>query len=689
MSYKTLRAIVRGLADNLRPPLRTTVAKAAELYRFVNQPGAYVGKWFNSTTPYMVEPMNMLADRRYNKMAFVGPAQSGKTDALIINGIVYSVKVDPLDTAVFCPTLAAARDFSMRRVDRLHRHSPEVGRMLMKNRDADNKFDKHYTSGIILTLTYPSVTELAGRPIGRVIMTDFDRMDDDIGGDGNPFDLASKRTTSFNSFAMCCAESSPSRPILNPNWVKNTPHQAPPCEGIMALYNRGDRRRWQWPCPHCDEYFEGRFENLEWDDRDGKRGLTNLEKAETVRMVCPHCGAEIDPDDRSEMQQWGVWVPDNCRAVDGRVVGQRPRTRFASYWLRGVAAAFTTWQTLVASYLDAEDEYQRTLSEEALKKFWNNDMGEPYRPRSADTVRVPEALKSRAEPLPERMVPPAVRFLVATVDVQKRSFRVQVTGIAPGNPFDTYVVDSFEIIKSNRTDEAGDRLPLQPPVYAEDWDLIKSEVMMKEYELGDNSGRMMRVKVTTCDSAGTVGATDRAYDFYRKMRSENLHGRFVLVKGDHRPGMPRTVLGFPDTNRKDNKSAARGDIPVLFFNSNMIKDMLNNRLESVQPGKGMYHMPDWLPDEFYSELCAEVRSEKGWENPNKARNEAWDLSYYAIGVCISPKMLAVEMMDWDNPPGWAKPWEDNDLVRGAGEDMRFAPRPDFEFSFKSLAEVLG
>lgn len=50
------------------------------------------------------------------------------TDSLIINGLVYSTRVDPMDTLLFCPTQSAARDFSMRRVDRLFRHSPEVGK---------------------------------------------------------------------------------------------------------------------------------------------------------------------------------------------------------------------------------------------------------------------------------------------------------------------------------------------------------------------------------------------------------------------------------------------------------------------------------------------------------------------------------------------------------------------------------
>lgn len=32
----------------------------------------------NETTPYMVEPMDMMASRKHSKIAFIGPAQSGK-----------------------------------------------------------------------------------------------------------------------------------------------------------------------------------------------------------------------------------------------------------------------------------------------------------------------------------------------------------------------------------------------------------------------------------------------------------------------------------------------------------------------------------------------------------------------------------------------------------------------------------
>ena len=670
-TFDTVGDIFCELAELLRPPERLSVSQAAEKYRYVNQPGAYVGQWENLTTKYMVEPMDTFASRNQRGMIFVGPAQTGKTDALVINTLAYSVKVDPMDLMIVCPTMTAARDFSIRRIDRLHRHSEEIGKMMLHGSDSDNKFDKHYITGMLLSLSWPTPTELAGKPIGRVILTDRDRMPDDIDGDGEPFDLAAKRTTTFGSYAMTVAESSPSRPVKDLKWIaKNGSHEAPPCDGILGLYNRGDKRRWYWPCPACGKYFEGMFTHLIVDEEmEG----TNLERAETVRMICPHCSYHIHSDERAGMQEWGMWVKDG-QGIDhlGRVFGPAPRTLIASFWLRGVAAAFTSWKNLMAMYLDARDDFDRTGSEEALKKFYNNDLGEPYYPRSAmDGLRLPEVLKTRAEKLGEKVVPEGVRFLVALVDVQKNMWVVSVFGILPGKPFDTVVVDRFEIVKSHRLDDDGERLWVKPHVYLEDWDRITEEVITKEYPLSDGSGRMMQIKFTGCDSGGKEGVTTMAYNYYRKLREDNMHRRFILTKGDHAPNMPRTVISYPDSSRKDKLSAARGDVPVLRLNSNLLKDDLNGRLDCMLPGHGMYRFPDWMSDKFYAELCAEIRTDKGWENPAAARNEQWDLSYMAIGVCVS-ELIRVEVIDWNNPPGWAAEWDKNDLIRQPEAPQRFA-----------------
>lgn len=686
-SFKHLGAVFVSLAGMLKPAEEITVAHAAEKYRYVNQPGSYVGPWMNDTTPYMVEPMNTFTSRVYSGLVFVGPAQSGKTDGLVINTTAYCVKADPMDMMIVCPTMTAARDFSMRRIDRLHRHSDEIGAMLLPGSDADNKFDKHYVNGMMLSLSWPTPTELAGKPIGRVVMTDFDRMPIDVDGDGNPYDLASMRTTTFGSYAMCAAESSPSHPITDPKFIPTKPHEAPPTTGILALYNRGDMRRWHWPCPHCNGYFEGEFDFLVYDTDKSK---SNLERAKTVRMMCPLCGESIHPDDRADMNEWGLWVKSG-QAIDsqGLRYGEGPETLIASFWLKGVAAAFTTWVKLVAQFLDATDEYERTGSEEALKKFYNNSLGEPYYPKSISEMRLPEVLKSRADKsLKEKMVPAGTRFLVATIDVQLNCFMVSVHAILPGTPFDMIVVDRFPIRKSKREDEDGDVLWVKPNTYAEDWDLITEQVIDREYELDDGSGRMMGIKITGCDSGGRAGVTSKAYDYFRKLREENKHHRFVLLKGDPTAGAPRTRITYPDSSQKGNKAIARGDVPVMLLNSNVLKDMLDGRLDALTPGTGMYVTPSWLPDWFYSELCAETRTPKGWENKAKVRNEQFDLAYYCIGLCVS-QYIRVEHLDWNNPPSWAADFDDNDFVRAPDEPSAFAHPIESRHDFAAFGAALA
>lgn len=684
--YESLFHVFLEAVEKIAPPERLTVSGAAAKYRYVYQPGAYIGQWKNSETPYMVEPMDMFTSREKNAIAIMMSAQTGKTDGMIINTVLYSTVVDPMDMIIYNPTKDLARDFSMRRIDRLHLHSKEVGAQLVKGRDGNNVFDKHYRNGTILSLSYPAPGEMAGRPIGRVVMTDYDRFPMDVGGDGNPFDLGAKRTTTFGSLAMTVAESSPSMPIIDPKWIARSEHEAPPCEGIASLYNRGDRRLWLWPCPHCDEYFEGRFEHLVWD----KTKKTNLEKARSVIMACPNCGSCIDYSERRNMQQWGVWVPEGMHVnKDGHLSGDRSENLIASYWLKGTAAAFVTWEKLVFYYLNAEDEYKRTMSEEALKKFWNTDMGQPYLPKSMANVRSPESIKAAAISLPVRTVPTDVRFLVGTVDVQKDRFVVQIFGIRPGVPVDMILIDRYELRKSELLDENDDPMPLDPASRLDDWHAITNHVIRKKYPLEGVTGTMA-VKLTVCDSGGRAGVTANAYNYYRELCKPeyNLSGRFLLVKGRTNPNTPRAVITYPDSNRKDRFAGARGDIPVLLLNSNLVKDQFDNHLGVMTPGRGMVVHPDWLSDDYYRELCVEMRTVKGWENPNKERNEAWDLGCYCIGACLS-SYIGTERIDWQRPPLWAEEWDKNIYVEIKTEQGAIVRAPASRYDFSKFGSEMA
>lgn len=96
-------------------------------------------------------------------------------------------------------------------------------------------FDKQFLSGMRLTVTWPTIRNLSGKTVPRKWLMDYDRMDDDIDTEGSPFELTHKRGTTFGRYQMTVAESSPGRDVVDPNWIKKTPHEAPPCNGILAL----------------------------------------------------------------------------------------------------------------------------------------------------------------------------------------------------------------------------------------------------------------------------------------------------------------------------------------------------------------------------------------------------------------------------------------------------------------------
>jgi len=627
---------------------------------------------------------------------------------IFLNWQTYSVVCDPADMMLIQTSQTTARDFSIRRIDRLHRHTHEVQQRLIQRRDADNTFDKQYANGMLVTLSWPTINELSGKPIPRLWLTDYDRMDQDVDGEGSPYDLAKKRATTFGSHGMCAAESSPGFVVENPKWMPSSKHEAPPTKGILSLYNRGDRRRWYWRCVHCQQPFEPDFSLMHWPDTSDF-----MEAAEMATMKCPFCEMDYhhDPMDgmpgKYEMNINGRWIKDGqVWMPDGSVEGRGIRSDIASFWLKGVAAAFASWKTLVFNYLTAEAEYEANGSEEALKTTVNTDQGMPYTPKSLASDRLPEELKNRAKPLGQREVPPGVRYLSASVDVQKNRFVVQVHGTGVGK--DVWIIDRFEIKKSKRVDEDGERLWVNPGAYPEDWKLLVEEVILKTYPLMDGSGRHMAIKLVTCDSGGKEGVTTNAYDFVRWLRKGDdpeidtdgeqgdyrwepgLAQRFLLVKGASTKGAPRVAVSFPDSQRKDRSAGARGEIPVLMMNTNLLKDTLDKMLDRTDPGGGRINFPDWLDDNFFTELTVEVKdANKGWLNPRKYRNESWDLLVYYLAGSLT-KLVGLEHLNWDQPPGWAEEWDQNDLVFNPVEQEKpFAAEVKRKSSLSSLADNLA
>jgi len=710
--FRSLEEMVVVAAESVRPPERLSVSQAAEKYRFLNNPGSYVGPWKNSMTPYLVEPMDVLTSHEFEGMILVSSSQSGKTE-LFLNALAYTAMCDPADMMLIQTAQATARDFSIRRVDRMFRHSKEVGAKLLQRADSNNVFDKRFTSGMLLTLSWPSINELSGRPVPRLWLTDYDRMSQDVDGEGTPYALAKARATTFRSHGMVAAESSPGFVVNDPLWVPKTKHEAPPTEGILALYNSGDRRRWYWRCVSCFNAFQPAWANMVYPSSQDIQ-----EAAEQAAMVCPHCGQKYfqgpsDVPGKQEMNQLfsegghAAWLGEGQTwTVRGPIEGSRVRTKTASFWVEGVAAVFNDWASLVSAYLHAEKEYEETGSEQTLKTVVNTKLGLPYLPKQQAMARMPETIRARARDYGKQVVPWGVRFLVACIDVQKNRFIVQVHGV--GSEKDVWVIDRFELKYSKRVqpDRPDQLCYINPGAYPEDWRGLLSEVMLKTYPLADGSGRHMPIRMTFCDSGGKEGVTQNAYNFVRWLRrgyeettgpeekgqylwTAGMAPRFQLIKGDPNVGAPRVRIGFPDSQRKDRHAGARGEIPVLFINVNVMKNVVDKMLDRIDPG-GRINFPDWLDSNFYKELVVEVKNKEGkWENPNKYRNESWDLLVYCASGILHNE-ISVEHIDWGRPPLWAADWDTNELVFDpTGEKKPFENQVKTKYDLGGLANLLA
>lgn len=650
LNQETAKAARTDSGYILRAPRRMRVADAVAQYMRVPMGAGNSVPWDPLVAPYVIEPMNCLASREYDAVIFVGPARTGKTIGLIDGWVIYNVICDPADMLIIQMTEEKAREHSKKRLARTFRVSPEVVSRLSPNKNDNNVYDRTFLAGNYLKIGWPSVNIISSSDYKCVALTDYDRFPEDIDGEGDAFSLASKRTTTFMSSGMTLVESSPGRDVKDVKWRRTSPHEAPPTTGILSLYNRGDRRRWYWPCPHCGEYFQPCGDVVA-----GFRDIADpVLASEAAYIQCPSCSGRIMPEQKRELNGRGVWLRDGESInADGSRYGDPRRSRIASFWMEGPAAAYQTLSQLVYKLLTAEQEYETTGSEETLKTVINTDWGLPYLPRASMEQRKSELLEQRAEPVPSRSVPDGVNFLVATVDVQAgrhRRFVVQVTGY--GSRGERWIIDRYNITQSLRGDSDGESQRIDPASYPEDWDVLLTDVFHKSWPLASDPSQQMRLMAMAVDSGGEDGVTDNAYKFWRRCRRDGLGKRIYLFKGDSIRRAKLITRTFPDnTGRTGRRAQAAGDVPLWLLQTDALKDRVNNALWRDSPGPGYVHFPDWLGSWFYDELTYEERSSDGkWSKPGRGANEAFDLMVYAEALVI---LHGYEKIRWPDAPEWA------------------------------------
>ena len=657
--FASAEAVLRDALPTLKPQRRVDVPDWAQSSRRLSMP-TYQGPWSNGFAPYMVEPARQITSRRYGAVVFAGPARTVKSEHLILNTIGHGVDCKPRDMMVVCQTQDSAKAFSERKLGPMLRANPQIAAKQMTGRGADNIHEKKFLGGMNLQIRWPVIGYFSQNEFFTVLLTDRDRMPDDVDGEGDPFMLARKRVQHAGSLGMVVSESSPGRLIERDDWEPATPHEAPPCAGILAEYNMGTRGQFYWECPSCHERFRPLFSSLGYDKRQ-----TDGETARTVYMACPH-GCVIGPDRKNELNAGGIWLHesnDGQRLVEIGDPDIRD-TDVVSYWCEGPVAAMQSWEQLVLRYLQGKAQFDERGDETALKATITLDQGRPYLPtvrQVGDGLGI-DALKALSERRNLGVAPEGTRFLTVQVDVQGNRFVVSVE--AWGRDLEHWLIDRFDIGEppagapgAGMTAEGKPRRVIDPPRYSEDWAALRP-LFEKSYPVA-GSGYSLLPRALIVDSGGAAGVTVNAYRFLRAMRKVGLGHRVYIAKGQGGINRQRAVYATPE-KVLGTVTKRTSDIRIVQVGTDPLKDEVALALTRKEPGPGAYHLPDELSDAVFAEFCAEVRTDSGWE-PRKSglRNESLDLAVYAKALAI---VLKAEKINWDRAPAWATPVAENSFA---------------------------
>jgi phage terminase large subunit GpA-like protein len=654
--HPTPRDLLADALPILDPPSLTTVTEAAE--RHVRVP--VQGNWQaydRSVTPYMVEPQDMTSSRRYSVVAFLGPAQSGKTLALQSTAM-HRATCDPMPVLIVHMTKTDRDKWVESKFDPMIQNSPAVRDLLGKGRD-DSTFSRKRFRGMRIELGYPTPTQLSSATYGLVALTDYDHMKMVLGQkdapEGTPMSMARQRVRTYLSRGCVMVESSPAFPWSDPSWhpVDTAPHAMPPVTGgIVQVYNEGTRGRWYWQCPDCDDLFEPRFDRLSYDDQRSPR-----EAGETAEMVCPHCGVAIAHRHKLELNRAalagkGGWLHEAENGTPVPIGDEAVRsTDIVSYALNGAVATFGNWRELVARYEMAKAKLDELDDPTDLAQVHYTDIGVPFRPTTFDKDGSLGAqfLRDHAQKTPQGLAPDWSRFVTVSVDVQAARFPVQV--MAWGEDARSQIIDRFDLITppSDAPNAAAgvDTRALDPARYVEDWSVLLP-LAHRVYPV-EAAGYGLAPLGCVIDFHGAPGVSDNAEAFLRARRRSGEGGLWFLARGHGGLRLPRRV--WYEAPERGSRGKAARSIRLLNFATDRLKDTISAALGKAEGGVGALYCGAWQEDGHLEEFVAEDRGDKGWQKrPGKTRNESIDLS--CMGRALA-EHKGLTRLDWSNPPGWA------------------------------------
>lgn len=691
----------RAAARALKTEEQLTVSAWADRYRKLSSKASEsAGQWRTAFTPYLREIMDAQSVHHPGtESAFMKGTQIGGSECAY-NAVGYWTDQSPGPGLIVMPTREMAASVSSQRLQPMFDDAePLRGKVAeSRSRDAGNStFAKHYPGGIWYLRGANSAAGLGSNPIRYLVLDEVDKYQASVGEEGDPVQLAKKRTSNFRRRKIF--------EVSSPK-LKATSR-------IAARFEAGSQGRYHVACPHCAHEQALRWEQMRWKLRQRRElvccecgAISSIALQAAGRQRCPECQASVELGeatariaDTDEIER--VWY--ECESCSGEIE-EHHKTRMLeegryihaapgpgefvddgeaspwAIWVRAgqavrrflptferplswhVSALYSpigwfSWRHAVRQYLEAKKGGVDVESgEPLLQVFENTVLGEPHDPPGEQPDDSP--LKLRAEPYRCGQVPKGALLLTAAVDVQGNRIEVKVKGW--GRFEESWLVD-YQVIN-------GDPSILGPGSV---WSELE-RLLDKGYPHA--GGATLRIMSMAIDSGGHH--TQEVYLFASKWAA-----RYVFaVKGASKPGRPvlSTQPSRVDINYR-GKSIKNG-AELWMVGSDTGKAMVYRRLKLEKPGPGYMHFPAGLPDEYYAGLTAEkmiTRSVKGFartEWVKERANEPLDLEVYAYAAAVR---AGIQRTNWDRLEAVINP-KQADIFAPAGAIVVEPPAPATE-----------
>lgn len=529
------------------PPPQLKVSEFAEKNMYLSaEASAAPGLYKSSRAPYQKAMLDAINESGVETAVIMTSAQVGKT-TIVLAVLSYYIANDPSPILCIQPTLDMGKTFSKDRVSPMLRDSPTVGKSVGKS---SSLLHKQFHGGHLTIAGSNSPSSLASRPIRILLADEIDRYPPSAGKEGDPLNLAKKRTTTYYNRKHIFV----STPGLK--YVEG--------EGgsrIEKAFLDSDQRHYLIPCPHCDYYQTLIWENLKWEQTEAGEHLP-----ETVKYQCRECKKLISENHKMDMLTRGEW-----RA-------SKPSKKIVGFHLNEIYSPWKAWAEIISDFLECRHDIE-------MYKVWvNTSLGLSYQYKGDD---VPDwrSLYHRRENYKLGTVPKKASLLTCGVDVQKN--RLEATIVAYSRN-ESFVVDHVIL--------EGD--PLEDQV----WDDLDRLI---DRDFKHESGNRLKIRRVAID---TGYLSNRIYEWIRRKESRLVMG----VKGRPLDAPISTPKSLDVTLRgKIIKKGVRlwgmgsSYLKSEIYGKLRLKTPTSKEIKGKGYPKGYVHFPE-LDEEFFKQLTSEA-----------------------------------------------------------------------------------